>query len=142
MRGEQVLLLKPTTYMNLSGRAVREVLLFHKLGLEDLLVVVDDMALPVGRLRLRPRGSAGGHNGLASVIQELGGEGFARLRIGIERVSGQNAVQHVLSKFEPEDEELINQTILRAADAVECWLTEGSEAAMNVYNRPEESSGR
>ncbi len=135
---ERVLLFKPTTYMNRSGRAVREAVAFHKLALEDLLVVVDDLALPLGRLRIRSRGSGGGHNGLTDVIDELGEERFARLRIGIEWVESHRAVDHVLGAFSPEDQRRMDQAILRSAEAVECWLTSGVEAAMNGFNRPDD----
>jgi PTH1 family peptidyl-tRNA hydrolase len=138
IRDQKVLLLKPMTYMNLSGRSVREAMTFHKLAPADLLVVLDDMALPLGRLRLRPAGSAGGHNGLTSVIAETGGEAFARLRIGIESVEGSRMVDHVLGSFTAEERPQVDQAIVRAADAVECWLSEGIDGAMNRYNRPEE----
>lgn len=141
VKDQRVVLLKPTTYMNRSGRAVREELSFRKLQPQDLLVVLDDMALPLGRLRIRARGSAGGHNGLSNVIDELGSEAFARLRMGIEWIEGRHAVRYVLSAFAPEEEQQIAQTILRAADAVECWLAKGVEVAMNTYNRPEQSPG-
>lgn len=138
IRDRKVLLLEPMTYMNLSGRSVREAMTFHKLALADLLVILDDMALPLGRLRLRPGGSAGGHNGLANVIEQLGGDDFARLRIGIEAVQGSRMVDHVLGSFTPEERGRIDQAIARAADAAECWLAEGIDGAMNKYNRPEE----
>ncbi len=138
IRDQKVLLLKPMTYMNLSGRSVREAMTFHKLAPADLLVVLDDMALPLGRLRLRPEGSAGGHNGLTSVIEQTGGEEFARLRIGIEAVQGSRMVDHVLGSFTTEEQPRMDQAIARAADAVECWLSEGIDGAMNRYNRPEE----
>ena len=138
MRDERVLLLEPATYMNLSGRSVREAMTFHKLALSDLLVVVDDLALPLGRLRVRPRGAGGGHNGLTNVIDELGAETFARLRIGIEGVQSQHAVSHVLGSFSSEEQERIGRAIVRAADAVECWLADGVESAMNRFNGPEE----
>lgn len=138
IREQRVLLLKPMTYMNLSGRAVREAMTFHKLVQADLLVVLDDMALPLGRLRLRAAGSAGGHNGLANVVEQLGGEDFARLRIGIEAVTGCRMVDHVLGSFSPEEAGRIDQVIARASDAAECWLAEGIDGAMNKYNRPEE----
>ena len=122
IRAQKVLLLKPMTYMNLSGRSVREAMTFHKLVPADLLVVLDDMALPLGRLRLRPAGSAGGHNGLTSV----------------ESVEGSRMVDHVLGSFTAEERPQVDQAIVRAADAVECWLSEGIDGAMNRYNRPEE----
>lgn len=140
--GTPVMLLKPGTYMNLSGQAVREAMTFHKLAGEDLLVVVDDMALPLGRLRLRTGGSAGGHNGLASIIQALGGDAFSRLRIGIEQVAGERMVGHVLSPFTRQEEEVIGPAVVRAVDAVECWLAEGIGAAMNRFNKTEDKAGR
>jgi PTH1 family peptidyl-tRNA hydrolase len=138
IRGERVLLLEPTTYMNRSGTAVREAMTFLKMDPADLLVVVDDMALPVGRLRLRARGSAGGHNGLTHIIQQLSTDAFCRLRIGIGQVSGERMVGHVLGAFSAEEEPLIAQGIRAAADAVECWVVEGPEAAMTRFNRAAE----
>jgi len=138
---EQVLLLKPGTFMNLSGRAVREAMTFYKLEPVSLLVVSDDMALPLGRLRLRKGGSAGGHNGLSSVIAELGTELFARLRIGIEQVSGERMVGHVLSPFSGREEEIIGPAVVKAADAVECWVAEGIDTAMNRFNKSEDNAG-
>ena len=135
---QRVLLLEPMTYMNRSGRTVREAVTFHKLKPADLLVVADDLALPLGRLRLRPQGSAGGHNGLADIIAELGGSGFARLRVGIESVAGASMVRHVLSPFSAQEEREMVQAIRRAADAVECWMRDGVDTAMNTYNRPPE----
>ena len=137
----KVLLLKPMTYMNRSGQAVREAVTFYKVELGELLVVSDDMALPLGRVRLRPEGSAGGHNGLTDVIQQLGSESFARLRIGIEQVAGEQMVSHVLSPFLPEEEEIAGGAIVRAADAVECWLAGGVDEAMNRFNRADEPTG-
>jgi len=131
-------LLTPRTYMNRSGRSVREAMTFYKLKLEDLLVIVDDLDLPLGRLRIRARGSGGGHKGLTNVIEELNDAGFARLRIGIERVESRRAVDHVLSPFSPEQEERIAEATVRAADAVGCWVVDGVEAAMNRFNRPDE----
>lgn len=135
--GERVVLLKPLTYMNLSGRSVREALAFYKLELSSLLVVVDDMALPPGRLRLRPGGSPGGHNGLASITEALGDDAFARLRIGIGNVEGRRMVGHVLGAFSADEQEEITVAIQRAADAVEHWLEHGIESAMNEFNRPD-----
>jgi PTH1 family peptidyl-tRNA hydrolase len=135
IRGEPVLLLKPETYMNLSGRSVREALTFHKLAPPDLLVIVDDMALPLAKLRMREKGSAGGHNGLTSLIQELGSDEFPRLRIGIEAVEGKRMVGHVLGAFTEEEESQIAAAVKRAADAAECWLIEGTPSAMNKFNK-------
>jgi PTH1 family peptidyl-tRNA hydrolase len=138
IQDERVVLLKPQTYMNLSGRAVREVMTFYKADPPSLLVVVDDMALPIGRLRIRPKGSGGSHNGLNSVIDEIDSEDFARLRIGIGAVSSERAVSHVLGNFDPHERETMDQAAVRAADAVECWVTSGMDTVMNQYNRPEE----
>jgi len=132
--GEQVLLLKPETFMNLSGRSVREAMTFHKIAPADVLVVLDDMALPLGRLRLRASGSAGGHNGLSSVIQEIGTQQFPRLRIGIEAVEGRRMVSHVLGPFTRDEEPEILRAIDRAIAAIECWITEGIEKAMTRFN--------
>lgn len=130
---QPVVLLKPTTFMNRSGQAVQPAGHFYRLELEDLLVISDDLSLPPGRLRLRSGGSAGGHQGLADVIRLLGTESFARLRIGIGEAIGDPAV-YVLERFLPEEEAVVSTMIRRAADAVECWITEGSEAAMNRFN--------
>ncbi|HOW69811.1 MAG TPA: aminoacyl-tRNA hydrolase [Phycisphaerae bacterium] len=141
IRDQRVLLLKPGTYMNRSGGSVREAATFHKVEPADLLIVLDDMALPLGRIRIRGGGSAGGHHGLADVIRELGTDAVARLRIGIEQVSGERMVDHVLSPFNTEEEAVVGPAVGRAADAVECFLAEGLEAAMNRFNRTEEPSG-
>lgn len=137
IRDERVLLVKPQTYMNRSGAAVQDALAFHKVAPTDLLVLVDDMALPLGRVRVRARGSAGGHNGLADIVRQLGGDAFARLRIGIGQVGGERMVGHVLGTFGPEEEQVVTRVIQRAADAAECWIAQGVESAMNEFNRPE-----
>jgi PTH1 family peptidyl-tRNA hydrolase len=131
---EKTLLLKPETFMNRSGQSVQEAMAFYKLGLEDLLVVSDDLALPLGRLRLRAKGSAGGHNGLANVIERLGDNGFARLRIGIGSATGERMVSHVLSPFQPEERETVLEAVGRASESVACWIEEGIETAMNRFN--------
>jgi peptidyl-tRNA hydrolase, PTH1 family len=140
-RGLELMLVKPTTYMNLSGVAVRKVLARQRAPLDDMLVVVDDFALPLGRLRLRERGSAGSHNGLRSIIGELGSEKFARLRVGIgaperEQDGGmaRAARDHVLSRFDPSEEKLLEQVMDAAADAVEEWARLGVPRAANRWN--------
>jgi PTH1 family peptidyl-tRNA hydrolase len=135
IRDEKTLLLKPMTYMNRSGRCVRQAVTFHKLPIEDALVVTDDMALPLGRLRIRPRGTAGGHNGLIDIIEELGTSEFARLRMGIGAVAGERMVGHVLGPFNAEERDVIDRAVARAADAVECWIADGVDEAMNTFNR-------
>lgn len=132
-RGLDLMLVKPTTYMNLSGVAVRKVLARQRAPLDDLLVVVDDFALPLGRLRLRERGSAGTHNGLRSIIGELGSQDFARLRVGIGEPS-RAAKDHVLSRFADAENEVVNEVLEAAADAVEDWARYGPARAANRWN--------
>jgi len=132
-RDMDLLLAKPTTYMNLSGVAVRKLLAKHRAPLSDLLVVVDDFALPLGRLRLRGEGSAGGHNGLKSIIAELGTQDFARLRVGIGEPS-RSAVDHVLSRFASSEKKTVEEVLTAAADAVEDWAREGVDRSANKWN--------
>ncbi|MDR5683381.1 MAG: aminoacyl-tRNA hydrolase [Armatimonadota bacterium] len=132
--GRHVWLAKPWTYMNLSGVAVRELARRHRWKPHEILVIYDDMDLPVGTIRVRARGSAGGHRGMASVIEELGTSEIPRVRIGIGR-SGADAVDHVLSRFDSAEEPVIRQAVARAADAVEAILREGIEQAMDRFNR-------
>jgi PTH1 family peptidyl-tRNA hydrolase len=142
--GEPVLLCKPLTFMNLSGRAVAGVAGFYKVAADDLLVVTDDVALPLGRLRARRDGSDGGHNGLRSIAQSLGTQAYARLRIGVGRgeiqaadgrvVGRPDTADHVLGRFRPDERDAISAAILRAADASEMFLAEGIERVMNAFN--------
>jgi peptidyl-tRNA hydrolase, PTH1 family len=131
--GDGVLLAEPTTFMNLSGWAVREIASFHKLAPSDVLIVVDDADLPLGRLRLRTSGSAGGHNGLKSIIQELGTIEFPRLRVGVGRQAGE-LKSHVLGRFSIEERDQIEAAVKRAADAAELFARENILAAMNRFN--------
>lgn len=138
--GDKVALAKPTTFVNRSGQAVQAIGRFYKLELGDLLVVTDDMALPLGKIRFRPAGSAGGHNGLADVAQRLGTEDFGRLRVGIGSAN-YNAVDHVLGRFEDEELPDVKKVVERAADAVTCWIENDIAVAMNAFNPdPKESS--
>lgn len=131
---EKFVLAAPQTYMNLSGHAVREIVNWYRVPREQVLIVLDDMDLPFGQLRMRVRGSAGGHNGLASVIEQLGSDAVPRLRIGIGR--GRSAGRsHVLSRFSPEEERALPEIIERAADGVLMWTRNGVIAAMNELNR-------
>ena len=134
--GVKVLLVKPQTYMNLSGECVSPVLKYHNATIEDLLVVSDDIDLPVGRLRIRKGGSAGGHNGLKSVIERTGSPDFVRLRIGVGRDSRSrsNVIGHVLGKFSPEDRKAMDEVVATAAEAVGAIENENLETAMNRYN--------
>ena len=131
--GLDLALAKPTTYMNLSGVAVRKLLARERAPIEELLVVVDDFALPFGKLRLREGGSAGGHNGLRSIIAEMSTDRFARLRVGIGEPS-RGAVDHVLRRFSPEERRRLEPVLDAAADAVEDWARLGTPAAANRWN--------
>jgi PTH1 family peptidyl-tRNA hydrolase len=131
---DQVLLVKPLTFMNLSGQAIGELARYFKIEVGDVLVVVDEADLPLGKLRARARGSAGGHNGLKSVIAHLGNE-FARLRVGVGRGGDQkNLADHVLSKFEKRESADVERMTTRAADAAEMFITSGIAAVMNGFN--------
>lgn len=132
-RGLDLTLVKPLTYMNDSGLAVRKVLAREHAPLQDILVVADDFALPFGRLRFREAGSHGGHNGLRSIIDELGTEKFARLRVGIGDPV-RNARDHVLSRFEPDETQRLDELLDAAADAVEGWARDGTSKAANRFN--------
>jgi PTH1 family peptidyl-tRNA hydrolase len=132
--GRAVLLAKPLTFMNLSGQAVTALVRYHNLTPADLLVICDDVNLPVGRLRLRMKGTAGGHNGLKSIIGSLGSAEFPRLRIGVGAPDGRPMVDHVLGRFSRDEGEAIAIALAEAADAVELFLRDGPEAAMNRYN--------
>lgn len=134
------LVAKPLTFMNLSGQAVVGLLQFYKIELPDLFVIVDDVQLDVGRLRARPSGSAGGHNGLKSIISALGTEQFARLRIGVGRGDARrDLADHVLATFEPAEQRTIDEAVGRAADAVEMFVSDGILAVMNAFNRKDDN---
>jgi PTH1 family peptidyl-tRNA hydrolase len=133
--GEVVLLFKPWQYMNCSGRPVAEAFAFYKLHLCDVLVVLDDMWLEPGQIRLRGKGSAGGHNGLKDVLDKLGTENVPRLRIGIGQCPAEAAVDYVLGEPGRNEAALISDGIGRARDAAICWLAEGIEATMTKFNR-------
>lgn len=133
---EKVLLLQPTTFMNLSGTAVAEALRFYKLDVaDDLLVIVDDVALPCGQIRLRASGGAGGHNGLSDIQQKLATDAYPRLRVGIDRPGQIPQKDYVLGKFRPDQRELVDPALDEAADAVACWAVDGLADAMNRFNR-------
>ena len=137
---EPVLLAKPLTFMNLSGRAIQQLLHFYKIDVPDLLVVCDDVNLPLGRLRARASGTEGGHNGLRSVADTLGAIDYARLRIGVGRGDERRELaDHVLARFERVELPGIEAAIARAADAVEVWITDGITRMMNSFNRVEDA---
>lgn len=133
---ERVLLVAPQTFMNLSGRSVRGVRDFYKLPLSALILICDELNLPCGKIRLRGSGSAGGQKGLQNTIDQLGSSDFARLRIGVGRPpSGFSATNYVLQKFAKSEFSVMQESVSRAASAVECWITDGIESAMNQFNR-------
>ena len=132
---EKILLVKPQTYMNDSGRAVGPLMNWYKLPPEDLIVAHDDMDIPAGTIRIRKKGSAGGHNGIKSVLAHLGDEHFSRVRIGIGRpLPGWTVINHVLAPFREEDVPKIKEAIQYLLPAVECIVTEDTDKAMNLYN--------
>ena len=131
----QVMLAKPSTFMNLSGAAVGELVRYYRFALDDVLIVADDVNLPLGRLRARRGGSAGGHNGLQSVIDLLGTDRFARLRVGVDRGDERrDLASHVLAGFEPSEQEAIREAIAEAGDAVEVFAASGIDVMMNRFN--------
>jgi PTH1 family peptidyl-tRNA hydrolase len=130
----RVLLLKPQTFMNLSGRSVRQALQFYKLEPADLLVACDDLSLPLGKLRLRREGSDGGQKGLRDIAAQLGTQTFARLRIGIGERNEQDAADFVLSRFRPAERPIIDDALILASQAVAVWVAQGIDAAMNRFN--------
>ena len=138
---EKLVLLKPLTYMNLSGKSVQAAMAFYQMTPADIMVVLDDLALPVGRLRLRASGSSGGHNGLKDIERALGTNGYPRLRVGIDpappRVAGRD---YVLGKFTPEQRVLLEPALARACGAIVTWIDKGLETAMNQFNADSDNS--
>jgi PTH1 family peptidyl-tRNA hydrolase len=134
--GHKVLIMKPNTYMNLSGTALQEAASFYKVPPERCVIISDDVSLDPGRLRLRRNGSAGGHNGLKSIINMLGSQDFPRIKMGVGKKPhpDYNLADWVLGKFSPEDRKKMEDAAERAADAVECILKDGMDKAMNLYN--------
>lgn len=141
--GEKVLLVKPETFMNLSGRAVRAVVDFYKVPVENLLVISDDFNLPLGKLRVRANGSHGGQNGLRNIQEQLGTDAYPRLRIGVGQPEVGDAVDFVLSRFKPGEKAAVEDAVAKAAAAVLLWLRKGLDACMNTANagekKPKES---
>ncbi len=134
--GEKVVLAKPITYMNLSGESVRELMDFYKVTPEEVIVIYDDISLEVGQLRLRTKGSAGGHNGIKSIISHMGTDEFPRIKIGVgDKPKGWDLADYVLGRFAPEEQETMRQTLKDTSDAVKTILTDGIDAAMNQYNK-------
>jgi PTH1 family peptidyl-tRNA hydrolase len=135
--GDKVLLLEPQTFMNLSGQAVRKAVDFYKLEVADVLIVADDFSLPLGKLRLRSKGSAGGQNGLKDVIRHLGTDGVHRLRVGVGSPGAADPASFVLSDFSAAERKGIEEAVIDAGRAVEFWCTHGIAAAMNEFNGKE-----
>lgn len=137
---QSLLVAKPLTYMNRSGEVIAGLARYYDVSLDEILVVVDEAALPFGRLRARARGSAGGHNGLKSIIERLGTIDFARLRLGVGRGDeSRDLSSHVLGAFEPGEESELEEFITRGVDAAEMFVSDGIEEVMNVYNPEPES---
>jgi peptidyl-tRNA hydrolase, PTH1 family len=136
---EKIILLKPTTYMNLSGRSVQAAMAFFQISPPEIMVVLDDLALPCGKLRIRPGGSSGGHNGLKDIERALGTDQYPRLRIGVDapppRVPGRD---YVLGRFSEEQRRAVNPALRRTAAAILWWIERGLDAAMNAYNGEQE----
>ena len=133
--GHKVLLVKPQTYMNLSGESLREVMNYYNVDIEDLIVIYDDFDIETGSLRIRKKGSAGSHNGMKSVIYQLKNDGFLRVRVGIGKSGSLDWKDFVLGKVGGAESDAISQAISNAADAVECMISEGIDIAMNKYNK-------
>jgi PTH1 family peptidyl-tRNA hydrolase len=136
LNGEKVLLLKPLTYMNLSGESIRAVMDYYQIELEDLLVIYDDLDLPVGKIRLRQKGSPGGHNGIKSAVAHLGTQQFNRIRIGIARPEpGMSVPDYVLGRFRPEERPFTEDAVKKSAEACSAWLEKPFLQVMNEYNQ-------
>jgi len=131
---QKVLLVKPETFMNLSGRAVRQVLDFYQLPPEALMVVCDDINLPLGRLRIRAVGTHGGHNGLRDIQNHLGSTEYARLRVGVGAPQGDDTVDHVLGRFRPSERPVMEDALSRSVQAVVTWIRQGIQTCMNRFN--------
>ena len=133
INNEKVILFMPTTYMNLSGEAVGPIMNFYKLTEDDLIVIYDDISLDVGRIRLREKGSAGGHNGIKSLIANLGTDVFSRIKVGVGQPKG-DLVKHVLGKFSDEEREILNKLLDEVVNATEEIIKTNTKEAMNKYN--------
>ena len=141
IEGKRVILVKPLTFMNRSGESVRQVLDFYKASPEeDLIVIADDISLDVGKIRIRKKGSAGGHNGLKNIILHTGTDGFQRIKMGVgEKPAGYDLADYVLGHFTKEERVVIQESIDNAVDAIRIMITEGADKAMNLYNKKNEN---
>lgn len=135
VKGEKVVLLKPMTYMNLSGESLSQAMQWYKPDLKDIVVLYDDMDIPLGKLRLRTKGSPGGHNGIKSLVQHLGTQEFNRVRMGIGRPHpGSDVIKHVLTNFRKEEVEEVENAVSKIGDVIECIIDQGFLIAMNRFN--------
>ena len=132
--GRKVVFVKPQTFMNLSGNSVREVMDFYKIERDHLILIYDDLDLDAGRIRLRAKGSAGTHNGMRSVVSQLGYSDFPRIRIGIGDPEGRDTIGHVIGKISKNEKEILSSAVDKAADAAVSIITDGIERAMNIFN--------
>ena len=136
---EPIIISKPLTFVNLSGQAIQATAAFYKIEPADVFIVTDDAALPLGRLRARREGGAGGHNGLKSVIEHLGTQAFPRMRVGVGRgTDDRDLSDHVLGRFDASERDTVSAAVLRAADATEMFISEGIERVMNAFNAAEQ----
>ena len=136
IEGEKVILAKPQTYMNLSGESVRALVDFYKVDLDNIIIIYDDISLDVGKLRLRTKGSAGGHNGIKSIIAHLGTESFPRIKVGVgDKPSGWDLADYVLSRFTKEEDEIIREVLKKSSLAAKAIIKDGMDTAMNLYNK-------
>ena len=136
IEGEKVILAKPQTFMNLSGESVRELSDYYKIPAENIIVIYDDISLDVGQIRIRKKGSAGGHNGIKDIIAHLGTQEFKRVRVGVgEKPKDYDLAAYVLGHFTPEDRKKVEEAIAQAADAVELMVQDRTDEAMNLYNK-------
>ena len=138
----KLVLLKPQQYMNRSGHAVATAAGYYKIPAQEVMVVLDDLALPAGQIRLRAKGSAGGHNGLKDIIARLGTDSFARLRIGIDQAGCRDTADYVLSRFDSQQRPAVEQAVAQSVDALLCWVQHGIETAMNRYNSRPDADAR
>ncbi len=133
-QGEDIIIIKPTTFMNLSGESISAVANYYKINLEDILIIYDDISIDLGKLRFRAKGSDGGHNGIKSVIKHLGTSNFVRLKIGIGPQPNMPSENFVLQNFPQSDQELLKNTLIKAIDAVEYYIINGTEKSQNMFN--------
>ncbi len=134
LNGEKLIFVKPQTYMNLSGESIRAIADYYKVDDEDILVIYDDISLPLGRLRIRKKGTDGGHNGIKNIIYQLQTDVFPRIKVGVSMCDKDNMIDYVLGNFSKKELEVLNKVAKVTVKAIDTIITEGTEAAMNLYN--------